>query len=219
MNNFNKQKQKKNLIVIIPLLLLILLVIGGSYAWLRLSITGDKTNKIVAGSLQLTLDDEASNGISLDKAIPMSDKDGLATTEYTFTLKNSGTINSDYTIYLDDEALDANDARMLDKYVKYSLVKNSDTITDILTTTGVNPNRVLDTDTIVGGATNTYSLRVWIDSSADNKVMNTVFKTKLRIEANQVKTETSSKNVSFTPSNSEWNVGSVEEALDYLFEQ
>lgn len=171
--------------IIIPVFLLLVVLIGGSYAWLRLSITGGKTNRIVAGSLQLSLDDEAATGVNLEKAIPMSDADGLATTAYTFTLKNNGTASSDYTVYLDDEALTDSQTRMLDKYVKYSLVKNDVTTTNLLTTTGRNPNRVLDVGTIAGGETNTYSLKVWINKDADNAVMNTVFKAKIRVEAMQ----------------------------------
>ena len=177
-----KQENKK---IIIVLILLLILLIGGSYALLRVSVTGQKSNVLIAGGLSLELDDSTASGINIEKTVPMSDEKGLETEEYTFMLKNNGTVDSDYTIYLDDETLDENETRMLDKYVKYSLVKNEGTVTQILTSTGTNPNRVIDTGIIEKNKTNTYSLKVWIDSNADNEVMNTVFKAKLRVEASQ----------------------------------
>ena len=52
----------------------------------------------------MVLDDEASDGILLQKAISMSYQQGIATTEYTFTftLTNNGS-KGDYTISLLDE--------------------------------------------------------------------------------------------------------------------
>ena len=180
-----REKFNTNKKIIIVLILLLILLIGGSYALLRVSVTGQKGNVLIAGGLSLELDDSTASGINIEKTVPMSDEKGLETEEYTFMLKNNGTVDSDYTIYLDDETLDENETRMLDKYVKYSLVKNEGTVTQILTSTGTNPNRVIDTGIIEKNKTNTYSLKVWIDSNADNEVMNTIFKAKLRVEANQ----------------------------------
>lgn len=185
MKKNNSKKYSKQLIAIA---IALVLLIGGTYAWLRITINGTKTNILRAGTLQLTLDDTTSDGIDLTNSVPMSDTKGLTTTAYTFTLKNSGSSSADYTIYLDDLGLDTNEIRMNDKYVKYSLVKNSGTVTTaLLTTTGVYPNRLLDSGTINANTTNSYTLRLWIDSSADNEVMGTVFYGQLRVDAtNQV---------------------------------
>lgn len=169
------------------LALTLILIIGGSYAWLTLTKTGAKTNVIKAGSLNLTLDDKASSGILLENAVPMSDTNGLATDAYTFTLENKGSLDASYTIYLDDEPLDNDVVRMQDKFIKYSITKNDGAATTaLLTTVGTNPNRAIDTGVITSNSTNSYTLRIWIDSSANNDVMGTVFSGRIRVSASQV---------------------------------
>jgi hypothetical protein len=171
---------------ILGICLVALLLLGLSFAYLTLTLKGTKTNTLVVGTLSVVLDDSTSSGISLENAIPMSDTKGLTTTAYTFTVTNNGNISSDYTIYLDDTDLETGETRMSDSYVKYSLTKNGGTATTaLLPTIGTNPNRVLDSGTINTSITNTYTLRVWIDSATGNDVMGKVFRGKIRVVANQ----------------------------------
>ena len=176
-------KDEKKRLLVVAVLLAVIVLIGGTYAWLTLTKTGTKTNIIKAGSLQLVLDDTTSNGILLENAIPISDTKGLQTDAYTFTLENKGTMAADYTIYLDDIAIDTDKDRMNDKDVKYSLTKNgTDTNTALLSTL---EDRKLDLGTISAKTTNSYTLRLWISSTAGNDVMGKIFNAKLRIEASQ----------------------------------
>ena len=165
----------------------LMFLIVGSYAWLTLQITGDKTNILKAGTLKLTLDDTTSNGILLENAVPMSDTKGKTTTEYTFTLQNSGSIASDYKIYLDDVALSDGETRLEDSKVKYQLIKNGEETVGLLSSL---EDKAIDTGTIGTNKTNTYSLRVWIDSDAGNEVMGKILSKQLRVDASQTKQET-----------------------------
>ena len=160
----------------------LILLIGGSYAWLTLQVTGEKTNVLKAGTLSLVLDDTTSEGIKLEKAVPISDEKGKTGTEYTFTLQNKGSKAASYTIYLDDVALEASETRMDDSKVKYQLTINSNEKVALLNTLS---DKVLDSGEIAGSTTNTYSLRVWIDSVAGNEVMGTILSKELRVEATQ----------------------------------
>ena len=109
-------KNKKQIGTIIALLILL---IGGSYAWLKLQVISNKTNVLRAGTLDLVLDDTKTNGISIEKAVPMSDTKGKEQEGYTFELINKGTMKTGYTIYIDDLPLETNETRMNDKDVKY----------------------------------------------------------------------------------------------------
>ena len=173
----------------------LILLIGGSYAWLTLQVTGEKTNVLRAGTLSLVLDDTTSEGIKLEKAVPISDEKGKTGTEYTFTLQNKGTKAASYTIYLDDVALETSETRMDDSKVKYQLTKNSKETVALLNTLS---DKVLDSGEIAGSTTNTYSLRVWIDSAAGSEVMGTILSKQLRVEATQAGTKTSTTAKSFT---------------------
>ena len=175
----------KELIVAIAVVLVFLATC--SYAWLTIRKISDKTNILRAGTLSLVLDDTTSEGIKLEKAVPISDEKGKTGTEYTFTLQNKGTKSASYTIYLDDVALETNEKRMDDSKVKYQLTKNSDETVALLNTLS---DKVLDSGTIDGSTTNTYSLRVWIDSEAGNEVMGTILYKELRVEAIQAGAKT-----------------------------
>ena len=165
----------------------LIVLVAGSYAWLTLTIDKTNTNVLRAGTLSLVLDDTTSGGIKLEKAVPISDEKGKTGTEYTFTLQNKGTKAASYTIYLDDVALEASETRMDDSKVKYQLTKNSNEKVALLNTLS---DKVLDSGEIAGSTTNTYSLRVWIDSAAENEVMGTILSKQLRVEATQAGTTT-----------------------------
>ena len=183
MENKNKKITKQ----LFALALVLLVLLGGTYAWLTLQVTGEKTNVLRAGTLSLVLDDTTSEGIKLEKAVPISDEKGKTGTEYTFTLQNKGTKAASYTIYLDDVALEASETRMDDSKVKYQLTKNSNETVALLNTLS---DKILDSGEIAGSTTNTYSLRVWIDSAAENEVMGTILYKQLRVEATQVGAKT-----------------------------
>ena len=176
----DKIMSNKELIVAIAVVLVFLITF--SYAWLTIRKISDKTNILRAGTLSLVLDDTTSEGIKLEKAVPISDEKGKTGTEYTFTLQNKGTKAASYTIYLDDVALETNETRMDDSKVKYQLTKNSNETVALLNTLS---DKVLDSGAIDGSTTNTYSLRVWIDSAAGNEVMGTILYKQLRVEATQ----------------------------------
>ena len=184
MKNKKLDKTSKQLFL---LAFALMLLISSSYAWLHLTIDDTKTNVLRAGSLSLILDDTTSEGIALEKAVPVTDGKGKTGTEYTFTLQNKGKTAVDYTIYLDDIALSDGEQRMLDKDVRYQLTKNgAETIASI----GDLTERALDTGTIDGDTTNTYSLRVWMNKDANNDAMGKIFYTSLKIVAEQSSTST-----------------------------
>lgn len=180
------QKDKKILKITIELIFILILFLGVTYAWVNITYFGEKVNILRAGDLELELDDSISDGILIEKAVPVSDTKGLQGKEYTFSLINNGATASEYSIYLDDLALDTTETRMKDSYVKYSISLNDgEEEIKLLSETGINPNRVISTGEINGKSTNNYILKVWIDSNADNTVMGTTFYTTLRVEATQ----------------------------------
>ena len=177
-------KKKKIITIVISILIIIILIMAVSYAFFSTQLSG--TDQVVkVGTLDLVLD-ETSEGISLDNAIGISDNKGMSTTPSTFKLINNGNKAVDYTIYLDDNTIGDTDTRIDDKYLKYNLNKNGlDSGATLLTKTGSNPNRVLDTGTIEGGGTNKYSLNLWITDEVDGNYSDQVFSGKLRVEVSQ----------------------------------
>ena len=184
------KKNKKTLVVI--LILLLVLVIASTYAWLRLTKSSNTINKITAGNLELVLDDTTSEGIKLVNEVPRSYRQGMETIEYTFTLTNNSSV-SNYKLSLADlekytnedgnEIVVADENRIDDSKIRYILLKDGEVASadksKILT------DRVIDSGTIKKGQTITYSLRLWIDSRAENEVMGKIFNARLSLVAEQ----------------------------------
>ena len=189
--NFLEKNQK----IIITILVLLILVIGGSYAWLTLTLKGEKKTVIHAGKLSMNLDESSSDGISLLNTYPLTDQEGLNTEEYTFTLTNDGTIPNSYIIYLDDTTENTN--KISYSVLKYDLkkteytstgsVKNTQTdtmqfLSDIKTDDGL----ILDTGILQPNEYNEYSLQLWMDYDAGNEYQNSGFNAKLKVAGSQI---------------------------------
>ena len=178
-----KRKEKEK-VLIISIIIVLILVLAVSFAYFSTRLNG--TDQIVkVGKLELVLD-ETSEGISLENAIGLRDDEGMKLTPSTFKLINNGNKAVDYTIYLDDNTISDTDTRIEDKYLKYNLNKDgTDSGATLLTSTGTNPNRIIDSGTIEGGGTNNYSLNLWITDEVDGNYSGQVFSGKLRVEVSQ----------------------------------
>jgi len=192
------KKKSQNPKIVIALVAALVLLIGGSFAWLTVTLTGANKNVIKAGTLSLTLnnvdgDSTETAGISLDTdtAVPMTLTQLRALNgyePYSFTLRNDGTVASKYTIYLVDSALEENETRMADSIVGYALnsATTEDTLNSLSSTEvdGVK-RRVLATGTLEAGATVDLTLDLWIHKTAENDVMGQVFRGHIEIAGEQ----------------------------------
>ena len=172
-------------VIIIGVAIIILLLIGIAFAYLVTTLHGQEEYVLRAGTLNLELDDK--NELTLTSQIPLEDKEGMTLEGFNFSLTNKGNIETDYTIYLDDIALDEGENRIPDSSIRYSLTKNDETIGPRnLTTMGSNPNRRVDFGTINPDETINYTLRIWIDYDATTEeASGKTFKAKLRVETSQ----------------------------------
>ena len=192
---------KKKNYLILTIFVILVLILGGTYAYVRIVVTGTKTNLLSSGTLSLRLLED-SNSISIPNAIPMKPEDGKAQDPFTFSLENNGTVQSYYTVYLVDDAISSGGVRLEDKYVDYYLTKtvngNKTEQINLLTYMDtdlvmINGNqvtgRVIDSGLIQVGTSNKidYSLRLWLDYSAGNDAMNKEFAAKLYVVADQVR--------------------------------
>lgn len=181
--NLNKKQKKKY--ISISLIVLLVLILGTSYSWFTQRITGNKTNTVRSGvfSFQLV---ECDQDLLLRNAMPMSVEKGLETQVCTFTVTNTGSIAGDYAVYLDDIELQDDETKMKDEFIRYSLVKDDEEEsvdnTQLLSTTGEHPNRLLSVGKLKTQEEDTYHLKLWIDQAADKTVMNTVFYGRIRID-------------------------------------
>ena len=173
---------KENVILIIILVCLITILVGMSYAFLKTSFFGNKTNVLKVGSLSLTLDETSGNAITVEDGAPIYDSEGVKYDNYfTFSLKNGGKIDTSYTIYLEDQPLDDGDERVGQSYVHYNLEKDD----SVLPAKALEGDQAIDKGIIKSNQTINYKMRLWFSSDIPQSEENKVFKAKLNIVGNQ----------------------------------
>ena len=171
-------KNRKIIILIILILISILTLIGSSYALLTKTFTSNKLS-VEVGTLKV--DFTEGNAINLDNTKPMSDSDGLNTTPYTFTITNSGTIDSYYTISNEEDTNNTLDTT----YLKYKLVSNDGYDSGIkrLKDIGTGTYRIVDERALLKSKSVTYKLYLWIASDAPNSIQNKIYKSKIIVNS------------------------------------
>ena len=198
-NNDKKDKLKKALpVIIVVFVIAIIVCIGLSYAAVSFTEKGNKQHTVKTGTLIVSLGSDSD--LNLTSAVPVSDSNGLASTPYTFTVKNTGSVDSKYQILIiDDDEKYASDncanKKMPWEDIKYNLsldTANSklnsgdETNTDEEDKTKVAllpSDNILREDIIKKGETKAYNLRVWISSEAGNEVSDTHFHSRIKVKA------------------------------------
>lgn len=188
----DKEQKKKLYKLGLPIIFGTILLIGVSYAWLTLVLSGSKTNVLKSGTLSLIINEDEEATINLENASPISTEEGLMLNGYHFTVKNNGDIPAMYSIYLDDAEIEEGTTRIDPKYIRYSLEKDNTLITegssDLLSNL---ENNLLMNETIGVNGEHKYIIRLWVDYEADSGAMNKVYSGKLRLEAKQMDQEDS----------------------------
>ena len=184
---------RKKTIIILVILIALVSIIGVSYAsWL---FTGRQKDFNTLGSkcFELTMMNE-SEGITLDKTYPISDEEGLSTTGYTFTIKNTCNTYATYEVNLEDMLVEAK--RLSGEYIKVSvndgrpinlkeLEEKEPTIKE------ADKSYELTSGTLAPEEETTYTIKLWMDEStpAIEETMNATFLSKVSIEAGYIEEE------------------------------
>ncbi len=171
-------KDKKIIILIVLILISIIALIGSSYALLTKSFKSEKLSMQVG---TLKVDFTEGNAITMDNAMPMTDENGMNTTPYTFTITNSGTIDSYYTISNEEDTNNTLDTT----YLKYKLVSNDGYDSGIkrLKDIGTGTYRIVDERALLKSKSVTYKLYLWIASDAGNDIQNKIYKSKIIVNS------------------------------------
>ncbi len=162
--------------MVFGLVFLVALVIGFTFALFKFSDIGNEENIIDTGTLVMKIDDDASDVISIENAYPVSDEDGMKTDPYKFTVENNGTLTAKYRLRLvKDPTLYPNGIENADSsHIKYGFQKgDGDMVIGLIDET----EGILITDEVLTSQhSETYSIRLWIDSEED--IDGSLFETK-----------------------------------------
>src|SRR5574344_1332937 len=179
--NYNKIIKKQSSIIAISVIGMCIILISTSYA-LFMKVDTSTNNQVVESG---TLVAEYTTGTTLTTAeLPQSDTDGLATTGYTFSVTNKGSLPMSYeiTVYNDPD-VDLTNA-IPQQYLRASLdgstpvsmsslTKTSDTSSE---TNENNIKYVLKSGLGLAasgstGDVKTHNVKIWIDETAPESII------------------------------------------------
>ncbi len=178
-----KNRERRNLIVsVIALLFIIMAVVGITYAAFSYTKAGTKSNKVTTSTITMNYN-EATNGITLTDAFPISDNDGKQLTgegntfgfTVTVTTGNNTPVGYEISAVKDpNSTLSNNDVRI---YLEKSTSGAEGTYSSVLEPTGYNPinatteigtpagEMLLHSDSTTSTRTDYYILRMWVAES------------------------------------------------------
>ena len=168
-------KDKKILILsIIGSLLLVSIAIASSYAYFVANVTGNKdTNNVVVTNGVMALEYKDGDEITLDNAVP-----GNSVTK-TFTVKNTGNVATNYTIYFSELS-----NKFVDKTDLVYTLTSSDGGKSVAQTQVPSTNEAMVSNyAIDAGKTHTYTLTITFLDKEENQDdnQNISFSTKVTI--------------------------------------
>ena len=174
-------KKKENIIIIVVLVVMILAIVGVSYAAFSYSGLGSKVNSITTGSITMTYT-ETDNTISLNGALPTTDKTGMVRLnpgeyfDFSVSSNISGDVNINYEISAKD--VTTSDRKIDGSNIKLYLTRltedgteealmvpetyNEETSANDYTGRPAN-EMSLYTSSMNSSESNRYRLRMWVD--------------------------------------------------------
>jgi flagellar basal body-associated protein FliL len=195
METKNKNFKKKIMILII-VLITVCTIIGISYAYWSSKADQTTANKVKSDCLKIELTNESSE-INLESAFPIRDEEAEDLTPYTFTIENACSSSVYYKLNLEIMGEKDETDRLASKYIAVDL---NDTGKKLLsdytsveptykdeTYTAVESRELIEYGILDGGASSTYSLKLWMDESVtiEDDAMNKYFTSKISVVASQ----------------------------------
>ena len=190
------EKKKKKIWIIGGLILCLVAVIGITFAFFSTGGTQDTANTFTSGCLNIELTD-ASSSINLTNTYPISDVEGVDSTSYDFTIRNTCDTPTNYSINLEslNEVSNSLNADYINAdYIKVSLSSNTvdnviSKLSDNIVTTpeldGAYEAYTLYTGNLESHEEKTYHLKLWIDYDATvEQAANKTYSSKINVIAN-----------------------------------
>lgn len=119
--------KKRIVILVVSLIAITGIIVGVSYAFFSIGGSQEQANTFTSGCLNISLTNE-STAINLTNTYPITDIEGLETTSYDFTIKNTCTTETNYSINL--ESLNKQTNSLSADYIKVAL--SSDTVDHVI---------------------------------------------------------------------------------------
>lgn len=187
------KKKKKNVVTmtkpqiiisIIAIVLGVFTLIGTSYAVFKVSKTGEKKAMLRTGSFQV--DFTTGEVITMKNMGPMNEKEGMNTPSFKFTITNSGSMDANYKVYLDENTNIVSTIPSTEYMMISYKVGSEDFTKPISIKTLYNSNTLVLNKQLKAGESVTYEMKIWLDEEAGNEYQNTTYSARIAVESAQI---------------------------------
>ena len=180
-------KKKYIIAAVLIVLVSVIALIGTTYAFLTMTIEGDKTITLRAGVFKV--DFTEGDSINLNNAAPVSDSKGQSQTPYTFTITNEGNLTAYYHVLMEEDSANT----LANSYLKMRITGSNGYDSGVVKVSdyGTGTFEIISENELAVDASVTYSLWMWLDENADNSAQGKTYKSKIVVESfdrSQVKT-------------------------------
>ncbi|HIS38058.1 MAG TPA: hypothetical protein IAB45_00910 [Candidatus Onthousia faecavium] len=172
-------KKKYIIAAVLIVLVSVIALIGTTYAFLTMTIEGDKTITLRAGVFKV--DFTEGDSINLNNAAPVSDSKGQSQTPYTFTITNEGNLTAYYHVLMEEDSANT----LANSYLKMRITGSNGYDSGVVKVSsyGTGTFEIIGENELAVDGTVTYNLWMWLDENADNSAQGKNYKSKIVVES------------------------------------
>ena len=175
--------KSKRVYLIIGIILVVGLVMGLSYAYWQLSFNQVDPNKAMTNCLEIELIEESPE-ITITKAYPITDEEGMRLEPFTFTIKNTCDSFVSYEVALGIADGTTLDSQYVAAVLDYNAIQTLNNYEEV-SLKGYQEGRLLQKGSLSSEDEITYNLRLWLDYDTpyQEDIMSTSFLSQIVVTA------------------------------------
>lgn len=172
--------KKKIMIIVSSIILVLVALFTTTYSLFYKEDVAANPSNYSTGILQIEAT-SLSDTISLDSALPMTDEEGIETTPYVFSIKNTGNIDYKFDVKL----LSTSSNTINSQYIKLKIDNGNPVVLSSLTNSIIKSNVVVKAKESIN-----ITLRVWLSKDTPNTEIGKTFNSQIVIDGQSIYTST-----------------------------
>lgn len=172
--------KKKIMIIVSSIILVLTALFTTTYSLFYKEDVAANPSNYSTGLLQIEAT-SLSDTISLDSALPMTDEEGIETTPYVFSIKNTGNIDYKFDVKL----LSTSSNTINSRYIKLKIDNGNPVVLSSLTNSIIKSNVVVKAKESIN-----ITLRVWLSKDTPNTEIGKTFNSQIVIDGQSIYTST-----------------------------
>ena len=172
--------KKKIMIIVSSIILVLAALFTTTYSLFYKEDVAANPSNYSTGLLQIEAT-SLSDTISLDSALPMTDEEGIETTPYVFSIKNTGNVDYKFDVKL----LSTSSNTINSQYIKLKIDNGNPVTLSTLTNSIIKSNVVVKAKESIN-----ITLRVWLSKDTPNTEIGKTFNSQIVIDGQSIYTST-----------------------------